>query len=181
MIIGITGTNGAGKGTVVDYLVKSKGFVHASVREFLFAEIAKRGLPADRNSTRLVANELRKAHGSSYVIEELYKTATAMAGDVVIDSIRTVGEAEFLKAQGALLWAVDADRKTRYDRTLKRWSETDKVDFETFCTYEDREMQSTEPWDMNVFGVMKMTDTILTNGGTLEELYNQVEKALKTA
>ena len=26
--IGITGTLGAGKGTIVDYLVKEKGFVH---------------------------------------------------------------------------------------------------------------------------------------------------------
>ena len=32
IIIGITGTLGAGKGTIVDYLVKQKGFVHYSVR-----------------------------------------------------------------------------------------------------------------------------------------------------
>ncbi|MBR5146904.1 MAG: AAA family ATPase, partial [Bacteroidales bacterium] len=43
-IIGITGTIGAGKGTIVDYLVKEKGYVHYSVREFLAEEVKKRGL-----------------------------------------------------------------------------------------------------------------------------------------
>jgi dephospho-CoA kinase len=76
---------------------------------------------------------------------------------------------------------VDADRKTRFERTLKRWSETDKIDFEQFCIYEDREMQSTEPWDMNVFAVMKMADHVFTNNGTPDELFTQVEEALKKA
>lgn len=34
-IIGITGTLGAGKGTIVEYLKDKKGFAHFSVREFL--------------------------------------------------------------------------------------------------------------------------------------------------
>lgn len=181
MIIGITGTNGAGKGTVVDYLVRQKGFKHYSVRQFLLFEIEKRGLPPDRNSTRLVANELRKAHGPSYVIERLYAIAGQEHGPTVIESIRTVGEAEFLKSQGALLWAVNADRKVRYERILKRWSELDKVDFEKFCEYEDREMRSTEAWDMNVFKVMEMADATFTNDGTQDGLYQQVEAALKAA
>lgn len=42
LIIGITGTIGAGKGTVSDYLVNKKGFKHFSVREFLIKEINKR-------------------------------------------------------------------------------------------------------------------------------------------
>ena len=43
-IIGITGTIGAGKGTIVDYLVKEKGYVHYSVRAFIAEEIQRRGL-----------------------------------------------------------------------------------------------------------------------------------------
>ena len=33
--IGITGTLGAGKGTIVDYLIEKRGFVHYSVRAFI--------------------------------------------------------------------------------------------------------------------------------------------------
>lgn len=40
MIIGITGTNGAGKGTVVEYLAK-KEWNHFSAGEFITEEIEK--------------------------------------------------------------------------------------------------------------------------------------------
>ena len=32
-------------------------------------------------------------------------------------------------------------------------------------------MASTEPWDMNVFGVMNMADYTIVNEGTPKELY----------
>ncbi len=178
MIIGITGTNGAGKGTVVDFLVGQKGFNHFSVRNFLIEKIKRQGLEVDRTHMRQVGNEMRKAHGPSYVVERLLEQAAKASGNSVIESVRAVGEAEFLKKQGALIWAVDADRKTRYERVLLRQSETDQVSFEQFCIYEDREMVSTEPYDMNVFAVMKVADHIFLNNGTVEELFLQVEKAL---
>ena len=40
--IGITGTLGAGKGTIVDYLIKNRGFVLYSVRSFITEEINRR-------------------------------------------------------------------------------------------------------------------------------------------
>ena len=175
MIIGITGTNGAGKGTVVDYLIQKKSFAHYSVREFLLAEIRERGMPEDRSSMRDVANDLRKMHGPAYVVEQLFAKAEEKGGDVIIESIRTIGEAEFLKSNGALIGAVDADKKLRYERAVLRGSGTDKVSFEEFCMQEDREMASTEPWDMNVFGVMKMADFTLENNGTLDELHAQID------
>ena len=181
MIIGITGTNGAGKGTVVEYLEKQKGFLHLSARNFIVDEIVRRGLPVDRDHTRLVANDLRKTFGPAYVIESLSSQASVHDGDVVIESVRTIGEAEFLRSQGAHIWAVDADRALRYERIIARGSATDHISFETFCEQEDREMRSTEPYDMNVFGVMQMADAVFTNNGTVEELFAQVEEVLKKA
>ncbi len=178
MIVGVTGTNGAGKGTVVDFLVDQKKFNHFSARNFLIEEIKRQGLPVDRTHMRQVANGMRKIHGPSYVVEQLMEQAAHAPGNSVIESIRTVGEGEFLKKHSALIWAVDADRKTRYERVLKRWSETDRVDFETFCMHEDREMSSTEPWDMNVFSVMKMSNHVFLNNGTVEELFAQIEDVL---
>ena len=44
IIIGITGTIGAGKGTIVDYLMQKCGFRHYSVRQYLLDVIQKAGL-----------------------------------------------------------------------------------------------------------------------------------------
>ena len=68
MLIGITGTNGSGKGTVVDYLVMQKGFSHYSARMFLIEEIARRGLKQNRSSMREVANALRQEHEPQYLM-----------------------------------------------------------------------------------------------------------------
>lgn len=179
MIIGITGTNGAGKGTVVEYLIKQKGFTHYSARDFISTEVQKRGLPLHRDNTRLVANDLRKTHGATYIIESLYNHAVAEHVDAVIESVREIAGAQFLKSHGALLWAVDADRKIRYERSVLRGTELDKISFDKFCEQEDREMTSTEKYDMNIFRVMKMADIVLTNNGTQEELFAQVEAALQ--
>ena len=181
MIIGITGTNGAGKGTVVDYLVNQKGFTHYSGRAFIAEEIKKRGLPVNRDNLNVVGNDLRKTHGPGYIAEQQFARAQAKGEHAVIESLRAVGEAEFLKSRGALIWGVDADRKTRYERAVLRGSETDRVSFEEFCAQEDRELSQTAKYDMNVFGVMQMADVVLTNDGTQEELFAQVEAALQKA
>lgn len=180
MIIGITGTNGAGKGTVVDYL-KQKGFTHYSARDFIVEEIQRRGLDVNRDTTRAVGNDLRAQNGADYIIRSLYERAVAHGGDAVIESIREVPGAEFLKQQGALLWGVDAERKVRYERSVLRGSALDHISFEKFCEQEDAELTSTDPAKHNGAKVLAMADAILTNNETPESLFLQVEEALKKA
>lgn len=181
MIIGITGTNGAGKGTIVDYLIKSKGFAHGSARALITEEVDQAGLPVNRDTLNMVGNKLRKTRGPGYIAEQLLARAQAHGGNAVLESIRSLGEAQYLQSKGALIWAIDADRKIRYERAVLRGSQTDKVTFEEFCAQEDREMQSTEPWDMNIFAIMQMADHVFLNNGTQEELFVQVEVELKKA
>eukprot|EP01052_Picozoa_sp_SAG31_P034368 SAG31_NODE_4007_length_3670_cov_1.628955_7_plen_102_part_00 len=57
-LIGITGTLGAGKGTVVDYLLRPPhSYTHYSARSLLNEIIAERGLPPGRDSMREVRIE----------------------------------------------------------------------------------------------------------------------------
>ena len=109
IIIGITGTLGAGKGTIVEYLEERKGFTHFSVRAYLLEEIRRLGLPENRDSMVLVANELRSIHGPSYVTDQLYFKAAQIGKNCIIESIRTPGEVLSLRAKGNFyLFAVDA-------------------------------------------------------------------------
>ena len=179
MIIGITGTLGAGKGTVVEYLVTTRGFKHFSVRDFLNAEIDKRGLEHNRDTMLAVANDLRATKGPGYIAEQLLAQAEEYGKDAVIESIRSLGEANHLKQHGALLWAVDAEVNTRYARITKRMSETDKVTFEKFNQDEAAEFTNTDPTKPNIKAVMQMSDAVLYNDTTPEEFFVQVEAALK--
>lgn len=176
MIIGITGTLGAGKGTVAKYLVEKKGFTHYSVRAFLRGEIEKRDLPLTRDSMVMVANELRATHSPRYIIEALLTQAKERGGNAVIESIRAVGEAEALKEAGAILLSVDAKQEVRYQRIVARKSETDDISFETFLAEEKREMDSSDPTKQNIAEVMRMTDIHIENNGTLETLFAQTEE-----
>ncbi len=178
MIIGLTGTLGAGKGTVADYLIE-KGFKHHSVREFLIEEIKRRGMPVNRDSMVIVANDLRANHSPSYIVEELYKQAKQHGGNAIIESIRALGEAEAIKNLGGKMFAVDADQKLRYERITARASETDHVSFEEFKQNEDREMTSTDPNKQNLSKCISMADHVLNNNSTIEELKKEVDNILE--
>lgn len=178
MIIGITGTNGAGKGTVVEYLVQ-KGFKHYSASGFITEEIERRGMPVNRDSMRLVANDLRQTQNPAYLFESLYQRALESGGDAVLEAPRAIAEGKFLNDKGVLLIAVDADRTVRYERISKRKSVKDNVSFEQFSAQEDREMNATETYDMNILGVMKMADFTLHNDGTVEKLHAQIDEVLQ--
>jgi len=179
MIIGITGTLGAGKGTVVEFL-KERGFEHFSVREFLVEEISKRGLEVNRDNMISVANDLRANNGASYIVEELYSKAKGKKKDVVIESVRCVGEVEALKGKTEfVLWAVDADMETRYARIIERKSSTDKVSFQDFVRQEESEMENADSLKQNLKGCIEMADVVFRNDWTVKELKGKVERALK--
>ncbi len=179
IIIGITGTLGAGKGTIVDFLMKKKGYEYYSVRGYLVEEINKQGLEVNRDSMTSVANELRAQHSPSYIVDELYNRAKTQGKNCVIESIRTPGEIESLREKNNFyLFAVDANPKVRFQRIKTRASETDKVDFETFLANEKREMDTEDPNKQNLQKCIAMADYIFENNGTIEDLGKQVARTI---
>ena len=179
IIIGITGTIGAGKGAIVDYLVRKKGFTHYSMRSFLTAELQKRGLPLARENMFNLANELRKEHGPGYLVERVLAEAIAKGQNAIIESIRSVGEIEALKtASNVILVAVDADVKTRYQRIQKRKSSTDLISFEKFVEDEEKESVSDEPWSQNLKKCHALADFVIENNAGMDSLYKQIDSIL---
>lgn len=182
IIIGITGTLGAGKGTIVDYLVKNKGFVHFSAREDVInKEIEKRGLQITRDNMILVANDLRKKYGPSYVAEELFKMAQNSDKNCVLESLRTIGEIESLKKKGKFyLFAINAEQKIRYGRIRERKNaQSDNVCFEKFIEQEETEMKSDDPNKQNLSKCIKMADFVFDNNGSIEDLYKKIDEIIK--
>ena len=177
--IGITGTLGAGKGTIVDYLVQHRGFVHYSVRAFLIEEIKRRGMEVNRDSMTLVGNDLRAQHSPSWIVEQLYDQAAASGCNCIIESVRTPGEVDALRGKpNFYLFAVDADPRVRYERAVLRGSETDHIDYDTFLANEQREMDNADPNKQNLRYCIDQADYRFDNGGTIDDLNRQVEEVL---
>ena len=175
-IIGLTWTLGSGKWTVVDYLMQKYHFEHLSATVFITQEIIKRNLPVDRDNMRIVADDLRKTYGPGYIIEQLYVQAVQSGKNSVIESVRAVGELEFLKKHPHVsLWAVDASPRIRYQRIAQRKWIKDNVTFEYFLKQEANESNNTNPNEMNLPACIAMSDYHLSNNGTKEELWKQAD------
>ena len=176
MIIGITGTIGAGKGEAAKFFEK-RGFEHYSVREFLIKELENKGYKVNRDNMVKVANELRKDFGPSYIVDQLYVKARANGGNAVIESIRTEGEIESLRAKGNFyLISIDALIDIRYARFLKANSETDGISKKKFEEDEEREAKSLDPNKQNIQRCMELSDFWEINNLTVEMLHSKLER-----
>jgi dephospho-CoA kinase len=178
MIIGITGTDGAGKGTVVNYLV-TKGFTHYEALRLFVEEIKRQGLESNRANMRIVANELRAIHGDSFLVDTYLKRMKEEGREnVIIESIRALSEVAALKSAGCILFAVDADQKLRYERIEARASDSDRVTFEEFRDHEALEMNDPDPHGMQKAAVIAAADYTIVNDTDLSALRAQIDIVL---
>ena len=94
-LVGLTGTNGAGKGEAAAYL-GTKGYGYLSLSDVLREELAARGLAASRDNLIAVGNELRARFGPDVLAR---RTMAKVLGPTVIDSIRNPREVDYLRRQ----------------------------------------------------------------------------------
>ncbi|MBP6924442.1 MAG: AAA family ATPase [Candidatus Pacebacteria bacterium] len=179
MIVGLTGSFGAGKGFVADYLVNQKAFAHFSARTFITKELERRGIEVNRDTMTNVANDLRATHGPTYIFEQLVQMAKNHGGDAVIESIRAVAEAVYIKEQGGVVLGIDADPQIRYERIVKRGSETDHVTFGEWRAQELRESNPDDPTKQDIFGALKLSDVIIMNVSSIPELKRKIDNFIE--
>tara|TARA_B100000508_G_scaffold140255_2_gene140695 strand:- start:1262 stop:1801 length:540 start_codon:yes stop_codon:yes gene_type:complete len=176
MVIGIAGTLGAGKGTVVEYL-KEKGFEHFSASKMLRAILESQGIVANREAYTILGDELRSLNPAGPIAIQ-YALAKDTESNIIIESIHDVPEAEFLKAEGSVLLGVDAPLELRYERIRQRGSEKDNVTYEEFERIAKHEEEG--GGKHNIRSVIGISDHVISNEGSLEELHSKIDAFLET-
>ncbi len=177
ILIGITGTLGSGKGTVAEYLHMKHGFVYLSIRNFFAQVVLREGKLVNRENVAATAKKMRAEHGPNFVLEEMLNRA-GNARKLVVESIRSVNEAKYLKSRGGVLWALDGDIRVRYNRVIKRAEANDSISFEQFSANEAKETSSEDPNESNLHAVRDMADVVFDCNATKEELFAKIDKTL---
>ena len=190
-LLGISGTNGAGK-DAVGALLERHGFWFISVTELLREECRKRGLPVEREHLRAISAEWRREHGLGVLVDKAMDAFSTLAdkdryAGVVMSSFRNPAEADRLhELDGRVLW-VDADPRVRYERVQANAEHRGRVEedtktFEQFLAEEEAEMHAPPGADaatLDMASVKERADIFLENNGAdLGELEKRVVAAL---
>ena len=178
MIIGLTGTLGAGKDSAAKFFMKN-GFSYHSCSDIIKKECEKKGILLDRDNLIKMGNELREKNGPNILARMIIERINAMAEtDSLVVGIRNPEEVKALKKEkDFVMIAIDAPIDKRYEWIQKREREDDRISFEKFKQIEngqrsgDKNMQQLDK-------VMKMADHKIINDETLEQLQYKLEDLL---
>ena len=173
-LIGLTGTNGSGKGEAAAYFQKRE-YRYFSLSDLIRDELRKRGKAPTRNNLIKMGNELRDKFGPDILARLVMKKVKDKA---VIDSIRNPNEVEYLRKQKSfILLAVDAPVELRYKRAKKRGRKESASNLQQFIEKEKEEMTEREK-GQQLQKCMDMADLVIINDGSLEDLYRKLEAIL---
>lgn len=193
LILGVAGTNGAGKDSLMD-LLQAAGFLvyntshHlGEVSQAVMGSIARGGNDSPIGS---IGNAQRRRWPGGTVELGLIDW-WARAGHLpkglrprglVIGSIRGTGELARLHQVGGRLIAVDADVHVRYDRIYRRQRPDEAgVSFDDFVLNEQNELAAgqTDPEVFGMAAVLEQADIYLYNNGPLDDFDANAADVLK--
>ncbi len=172
MIIGLTGRNGAGKGTVAEWFT-SRGFQYTSMSDAIRRDLRDRGLEVTRDNLIAGGRRLRTAGGAAVLGTHSLDHITATGGDRwIVDSVRNPAEVAALRADASFeLIDVCAQPRTRYERVVARNRGGDAESFAEFLRQEEAELNSTEAAAQQLVATAALADRKFDNDGPVERLH----------
>ena len=182
IVLGLTGKNASGKGTVAEIL-KKKNFTYHSLSDSLRDELKTLKKEETRENLIDIGNKLRVKGGPGVLADKLMPKLNT-ENNHIVDSIRNPLEVISLRKETLLrrffLISVDANSKLRYDRLCSRGRIGDTDSWEKFVEQEKKEENNDDPNKQQLSRTMEMADYSIDNSGTLEELEAQVNRIISS-
>lgn len=170
MIVGLTGRNGAGKGTVAAWFA-DRGFECTSLSDAIRDDMRARGTPITRDNLIAAGRRLRREGGPGVLAEKIL-ARIAPEADFVVDSVRNPAEVEVLRGRAGFVFIeVTASEATRYARMVTRARGGDAGSFEEFRRQEAAELNSTDSAAQRLVATAALADVRVSNEGDLAALH----------
>ncbi len=186
MIVGVVGKIAAGKTTVAKFF-EEKGFCRISCSEPLidllthnvsgYSWIPELPEKAEPTRERLIAfgKYLKEKYGGDILIR-LAVDKKRGCKNIVIDGVRSREEVEAIKRLGGKVIYLEARPEIRFERLMKRKAEKDRE----IRTFEDfKAMDDAEERLYHTSKLKELSDYVIVNEGTLEELKERVEEIIE--
>jgi hypothetical protein len=183
-IIGIAGTNGAGKDTVGAILQEDHGFLFVSMTDVLRSELKRQGFPQDRHHLRELSASWRRQFGFGVLVDRALDMFNAQPKGkykgVAIASLRNPHEVDRIHELGGTVWWLDADPLLRFTRiranaATRARAEEDEKTFEEFVAEEKAEMYpSGDEATLNMSAVREKADLMMDGGISLEMVHKEI-------
>ena len=173
-LIGLTGTNAAGKGEAAAFFIQH-GYAYFSLSDLIREELQEKQRELTRNNLIKTGNRLREDFGPDVLARRILKRIET---DAIIDSIRNPHEIQHLQSHpNFILIALDAPVEIRYERAQERGRNESAASLQAFIQKESEEM-TVQATAQQLNTCMQMANYTVINDGTLVDLHTKLEAFL---
>ncbi len=178
IIFGLAGEMASGKSSVAKHLSEKYG-----AEVFKFSNILRDALSRihkdnSRENLQMMSTMLRETYGEDILAKAMADDVNDATGDIIaVDGVRRLGDIEHLKKiEGFHLVYLEADIEKCHVRLSVRGENIDDngKSFEEFKKDRAREAER------QIIELKEFADIIITNNGTLENLYDSVDEFIES-
>jgi dephospho-CoA kinase len=176
LILGLVGEMASGKSTITTYLKEKHDAVTFRFSDMLRDCLTRMHLEHTRENLQTLSTILRQSFSEDIMSKVLaLDVKNSSAPLIIAEGIRRPSDIVYLKAiPGFHLVSLQVDERTRYERIIKR-SENPDDQKKTWETFQKEGLAESEQKIKEV--MMDATDKI-DNNGTIDELYQQVDRLM---
>jgi len=176
-ILVFTGLPGSGKDTVIDYLKEKHGAIIFSFTTMLHETLNRFHLEFNRDNLIKLSEMIRQTFGEDIMAKTMKLDVEKDSSNfIAIGNARRMADIKYLsQLSGFVLIEISADIEKRFERVSKRHEKTSDTN-QTFDDFKATHQRSTE---LSIIELSKQATKQIDNNGTLEKLYEQLDKIVE--
>lgn len=176
MKIAFVGPPAVGKDAVSDFIAQKYSLRHISSGDIVRDYVKRNNLGSlDRDNLRIVANKMRTELGGDILVQIALKETS---NNLVLSGLRSIDEVITFKNNGGKIICITAPLEKRYELAKIRRRIDDNISLENFRISEEKEYSNPDKNSQNVQRVIEMADIVITNDGSLKNLFDKTSEVI---